>query len=66
MSEHTVERQGILTVKDGFATIFFERYFSHPPEKIWKAITEPEHLSSPWYLADARIDGHPGGTVDLS
>lgn len=26
----------------------FERRLSHPPRKVWRAITEPEHLSR-WY-----------------
>jgi uncharacterized protein YndB with AHSA1/START domain len=53
----------------------FTRFLPHPPEKVWRAITEPEHLSA-WF--PARIDGerqagaplrfvfehHEGPTID--
>jgi uncharacterized protein YndB with AHSA1/START domain len=32
----------------------FRRFLPHPPEKVWRAITEPEHLAA-WF--PARIDG---------
>jgi uncharacterized protein YndB with AHSA1/START domain len=32
----------------------FTRFLPHPPELVWRAITEPEHLSA-WF--PARIDG---------
>lgn len=52
-------------VEGGAATIVFERYFSHPPGDVWKALTDSDALSA-WYLADARIDAGPGGSVDFS
>lgn len=64
MSENTIERLGTVTVKDGLAAIVFERYYPHPPEKVWKVITEREHLLR-WYQVDAHIEGRPGGTVDM-
>lgn len=32
----------------------FTRFLPHPPEKVWRAITEPQHLSA-WF--PARMDG---------
>jgi uncharacterized protein YndB with AHSA1/START domain len=32
----------------------FTRFLPHPPEKVWRAITEPQHLSA-WF--PARVDG---------
>jgi hypothetical protein len=62
-----LERSG-----DGWA-LRFERTFPHPPEKLWRAITEPEHLAA-WFPdsivvsewkggAPLRFE-HPGGGFD--
>jgi uncharacterized protein YndB with AHSA1/START domain len=32
----------------------FTRFLPHPPERVWRAITEPQHLSA-WF--PARVDG---------
>jgi uncharacterized protein YndB with AHSA1/START domain len=47
------------------ATLIFERRFRHPPEVVWKALTDPAELSG-WYMTKAAIDGREGGTVDLT
>ncbi|MPZ60044.1 MAG: hypothetical protein GEU93_01875 [Propionibacteriales bacterium] len=40
-----------------------ERRLAHPQEKVWRAITEPEHLNQ-WYPMPAtRIDLRVGGTI---
>ncbi len=41
-------------------TIRFERHSKHPVEKVWKAITEPEQVSS-WMRSPARIELRVGG-----
>lgn len=41
----TVRRDGEVVVLD------FERDLAHPPEKVWRAITESEHLRH-WFPAD--------------
>ncbi|GAA4858929.1 SRPBCC family protein [Saccharopolyspora cebuensis] len=33
---------------DGRRALTFERSFAHPPEKVWRALTEPEHLRG-WF-----------------
>jgi uncharacterized protein YndB with AHSA1/START domain len=44
--------------------IVFRRRLRHPPERVWRALTEPDELRT-WFLTEATIDGRPGGTVDL-
>lgn len=56
-------RKGMITIDGDHATLAFERRLHHPPEEVWKAITEPEHLAR-WYMTTARIDPGPGGSVD--
>jgi uncharacterized protein YndB with AHSA1/START domain len=38
----------------GRVQLRFTRRFRHPPEKVWRALTEPEHLAA-WF--PARIEG---------
>ncbi|MEV4648597.1 SRPBCC family protein [Saccharopolyspora sp. NPDC049357] len=33
---------------NGLATVSFVRMFPHPPEKVWRALTQPEHLAG-WF-----------------
>jgi uncharacterized protein YndB with AHSA1/START domain len=56
-------RLGEVKFEGDYATLQFERYFQHPPESVWKAITESEDLAK-WYMTKARIDGRVGGTID--
>ncbi len=47
------------------ATLIFRRLMRHPPEVVWKAITDPEELRQ-WFMATtATIEGRVGGRVDL-
>jgi uncharacterized protein YndB with AHSA1/START domain len=57
---------------DGWA-LRFERTLPHPPEKVWRAITEPEHLAawfpdtivvSEWKVGAPLSFEHPGGGFD--
>ncbi|WP_188196339.1 SRPBCC family protein [Nonomuraea sp. SYSU D8015] len=41
---------------DGRTTIRMQRRLPHPPEKVWRAITQPEHLAA-WFPAEVTIDG---------
>jgi len=46
--------------------LVLERVVDVPPELVWKAWTEPEHLKrwfapAPWSVADCQIDLRPGG-----
>ncbi len=46
------------------ATLIFRRLLRHPPEVVWKAITDPEELRV-WFRATAAIEGRVGGRVDM-
>jgi len=46
------------------ATLNFEIRLPHPPEEVWKAITDPRELSQ-WYMTQAVIEGRKGGFIDL-
>lgn len=47
---------------DGRPTVRVERTYPHPMEKVWRAVTTPEHLAQ-WFPSDVRIDLRPGGSV---
>src|SRR6266540_1222898 len=46
------------------ATLNFEIRLPHPPEEVWKAITDPRELSQ-WCMTQAVIEGRKGGFIDL-
>lgn len=60
-----------LLTADGRPMLRFERRLTHPPAKVWRAITEPAHLAGwfPWRVdLDLRVGGavrfaHPEGAV---
>jgi uncharacterized protein YndB with AHSA1/START domain len=41
-------RDGQLEETGGTWRLRFERRLAHPPEKVWRALTEPEHLEA-WF-----------------
>lgn len=41
---------------DGRTTVRMQRRLPHPPEKVWRAITQPQHLAA-WFPAEVTIDG---------
>ncbi|TMR08732.1 SRPBCC family protein, partial [Nonomuraea zeae] len=41
---------------DGRTTLRMQRRLPHPQAKVWRAITQPEHLAH-WFPADVTIDG---------
>ena len=49
----TVGGRNVLTI---------ERRLAHPPQKVWRAITEPEHVAQ-WFPASMEIDLRPQGRV---
>jgi uncharacterized protein YndB with AHSA1/START domain len=61
--------QGTLQTIEGRAVLRFERRLAHPPEKVWRAVTEPAELAH-WFPAaiegDRKVGAklrfiHPGG-----
>lgn len=47
---------------DGRYRVVVERHFPHPIEKVWRAVTEPAHLSQ-WFPAPMELELHPGGAM---
>ena len=54
--------EGQLTKTDGRWQLEFIRRLPHPPEKVWRALTEPEHLAA-WF--PARIEGERAAGAPL-
>lgn len=52
-----------LEERDGRPALRFERAFHHPPERVWRALTEPEEESA-WHPTPARFEPRVGGRVE--
>jgi hypothetical protein len=57
-------------VKDPELDLVLERVVDVPPELIWKAWTQPEHLKQwfvprPWTITECEIDLRPGGVFRM-
>ncbi len=50
------------TTEDGRHAVRFERTLAHPPAKVWRALTEMEHLRH-WFPAVVTFDLTPGAPV---
>lgn len=54
-----------LSAYDGRHALTFVREFRHSPETVWRAITDPQHLSA-WYPFHLKsIDPVPGGYMEF-
>lgn len=54
-----------LRTVDGRAVLRMERHLAHPPEKVWRAITEPAHLSQ-WYpFQVTQLEPRVGGKISF-
>ena len=42
----------------------FVRRLPHPPEKVWRALTEPEHLAA-WFPSEIHGDRRPGAPLQF-
>lgn len=47
---------------DGRPTVRVERDYPHPIERVWRAVTTPEHLAE-WFPSSVELDLRPGGQV---
>ena len=47
---------------DGRPTVRVERNFPHPIDKVWRAVTTPEHLKA-WFPSPVDVDLRPGGEM---
>jgi uncharacterized protein YndB with AHSA1/START domain len=50
---------------DGRPTVRVERRYPHPIEKVWRAVTTPEHLAQ-WFPSPVEVDLRPGGSMCFS
>ncbi len=53
---------GVLEDRDGKPALRFERVLPHRPERVWRALTEPEEESA-WHPTPARFEPRVGGRV---
>ena len=37
----------------------------HPPEVVWKAITDPNEVRQ-WFLTEAKVEGRVGGPIEMT
>jgi len=56
MSNDTFERAG------DAAVVRLERHYAHPPAKVWRAVTTPEHLAV-WFPGQVEVDLRVGGEL---
>ena len=55
---------GQVLIEGEHATLSFQRQLRHPPEAVWEALTDPAQLRQ-WFMMVAKIDGRPGGKVEM-
>jgi uncharacterized protein YndB with AHSA1/START domain len=46
----------------GRPTVRVERRYPHPVDKVWRAVTTPEHLAQ-WFPSPVEVDLRPGGAM---
>jgi uncharacterized protein YndB with AHSA1/START domain len=53
---------GVLARNGTSCTLTYTRQLAHPPEKVWRAVTEPEHIVA-WFPHAVVGDWRPGGPL---
>lgn len=54
-----------LSSKDGRTVLRMERALNHPPEKVWRALTEPSELAG-WFPAAVELDLRLDGAISFT
>ncbi len=54
-----------METQERVASLRQERRLPHPPEAVWKALTDPAEVMEWMQAPNAAIDGRPDGHVDL-
>jgi uncharacterized protein YndB with AHSA1/START domain len=49
---------------DGRSTLRVERRLDHPPTKVWRAVTDPDHLAR-WFPFTVQLDPGTGGEISF-
>lgn len=60
----TADELGAVSLEDGRPVLRYTRHLAHPPEKVWRAITESAHLQA-WLPCDIVGERAEGATVSL-
>ena len=47
---------------DGRVALRFQHAFAHPPDRVWRVITDPEYLRA-WFPASVELDLTPGAQL---
>jgi uncharacterized protein YndB with AHSA1/START domain len=55
----------VLEDHEGGVALRFERELAHPPERVWKALTERAELSA-WHPTPFELEPRPGGAVKFA
>jgi|SRR2546422_11687324 len=64
MRSDDVSRIGQFSFAGTHTMLTFQRRFSHSPEAVWAAITDPKQLAA-WYMQRVFIDGRLGGSIEF-
>jgi uncharacterized protein YndB with AHSA1/START domain len=64
ITDEVRSRMGTATITDGTWTLTYVRHLDHPVEKVWRAITESDHLSA-WFPCDIVGERRSGADVTL-
>ena len=56
---------GAYTTAAGRPVVVFERSFSHPVERVWRAITEPAEMAH-WFPSKVKADLRAGGAMEFT
>jgi len=62
MTHQIQSDDGTLEQVDGVWRVVFTRTLAHPPETVWRALTEPEHLSQ-WFPTEIIGERSAGSTL---
>jgi uncharacterized protein YndB with AHSA1/START domain len=57
-----VAPEAVLQDHEGRSVLRFERLLPHPPERVWRSLTEPDELFS-WHPTPLEFEPVAGGTV---
>jgi hypothetical protein len=55
---------GTLETRDGRPVLRYERHLAHPIETVWRAITDPDELST-WFPTNVDGDRQPGAQLQF-